>query len=119
LINYLLQVNRILIANKSSNSSFARVESAAGSAIKGIRFLSPISKAALPVPFVVSVGYDQRLSLWKIDKSRDNPISWVDGTIVNVSDVCSIDIAEDLDTRINKFWCVVVGEGCQIITVKP
>jgi hypothetical protein len=69
---------------------------------------------------VVTVGYDQRLSVWGVEVhdacSRDAfAVKWVGGAAVNVSDVGSLDIGELGEA--GRQICCVVGEGLQMFTV--
>jgi hypothetical protein len=70
---------------------------------------------------VVTVGYDQRLSVWEVEEANDAcsgdvfTVKWVGGAAVNVSDVGSLDIGELGEA--GRQVCCVVGEGLQMLTI--
>jgi hypothetical protein len=65
---------------------------------------------------VVSVGYDQRLSVWEVDCGGQRAeAKWVSGAAVSVSDVGSVDVA--CMGVSDEVLCCVVGEGVQLFTI--
>ena len=93
-----------------------RLQGASGSAIKGLR----LTRTAAGELRVVTVGYDQRLSVWGVRASDPGAegafaVQWVGGAAVNVSDVGSLDIGESGDAASKV--CCVVGEGLQMYTL--
>lgn len=100
---------------------------ASGSAIKGIKLVPQLH--AGPVHRLVSVGYDQRLSLWNIEEPPAEEkegegselllpgpgVVWAAGAMVNASDVGSVDVGQDSGSAEGKgALCCVVGEGLQL-----
>ena len=61
----------------------------------------------------VSVGYDQRLYLWNLLESK---VDFVSGSVVNISDIGSLDTI--LAVKRDSLWCVVAGEGVQLVRIK-
>jgi hypothetical protein len=146
---------------------------ASGSAIKGVQLMMS-DEQSHSLMHVAAVGYDQRLSLWRLSgfESSDKPtvgsvqveglgdstpaslgqdsvkmfsisddgdynererqmveqagdkllsVEWVAGDMVNVSDVCSLNIVKDLVLTLSTckvqvcFTCAVAGEGFQLL----
>jgi len=80
---------------------------------------------------VVTVGYDQRLTLWTVihpssplllkptsDLNSSVVVKWVSSQIVYVSDVAALEVFQIVDeARVPTLCCVVVGEGHQLCTL--
>lgn len=107
------------------------IRDASGSALKGVGFFSKRSDiGSTSFLGLCSVGYDQRLYVWRMspsyyDDDGDNtggvkkliagqegcPLEWVCGTMVNIGDVNSMSL---LEKGMERQEVVVVGEGFQL-----
>jgi WD40 repeat protein len=87
---------------------------ASGSALKGVRLIGINNGVAS----LVTVGYDQRLYVWRVRCDTDSAaptMEWVCGAPVNVSDVGSVDVG--VISGGTSSLCCVVGEGIQLFSV--
>jgi hypothetical protein len=83
--------------------------------LKGIKVLGMENSVAS----LVTVGYDQRLYVWRVRCDTDGAaptMEWVCGAPVNVSDVGSADVGIISDGTSN--LCCVVGEGIQLFSMR-
>jgi hypothetical protein len=88
---------------------------ASGSALKGVRLIGINNGVAS----LVTVGYDQRLYVWRVRCDTDSAaptMEWVCGAPVNVSDVGSVDVG--VISGGTSSLCCVVGEGIQLFSVR-
>ncbi len=97
----------------STLDSLSSDPAASGSAIKGVSVLAASSGL-----FAASVGYDQRLSLWRVtqDAQGRRAVSWLAGAMVGVNDVGALHSVKHLAAS-DTFSCAVAGEGFEIVTV--
>jgi len=125
--------------NNISNQSSFEVDTeflisrqgAAGSAIKGVHLLKSTTATTTDNVSleVVTVGYDQRLTLWDIthpfspmqvasEKNSMGEVKWVGSQVVFVSDVAALEVAQIIEDKTPTLCCVVVGEGHQLCLLK-
>jgi hypothetical protein len=115
------------------------VSQASGSALKGIGFFPLTTQTPLLPPSLglCSVGYDQRLSVWKlallapyitelcteqtpfrsIAGAEDCPLEWVAGSVVNVGDVNAMALEAEEEAGEQR-RVLVVGEGFQLFELR-
>eukprot|EP00594_Rhizosolenia_setigera_P013767 CAMPEP_0178976602 /NCGR_PEP_ID=MMETSP0789-20121207/23938_1 /TAXON_ID=3005 /ORGANISM="Rhizosolenia setigera, Strain CCMP 1694" /LENGTH=817 /DNA_ID=CAMNT_0020665735 /DNA_START=189 /DNA_END=2643 /DNA_ORIENTATION=+ len=104
-----------------------RYDGASSSAIKAVKLMNQNEGKDNDFLRLYSVGYDQRLSLWKVnpnvetntrqaqEKNKDikRMLQFLCSSFVHVSDISSLDCIQQEE----KEYCVVAGEGLEVFSL--
>lgn len=104
-----------------------RYDGASSSAIKAVKLMNQNEEKDNDFLRLYSVGYDQRLSLWKVnpnvetntrqaqEKNKDikRMLQFLCSSFVHVSDISSLDCIQQEE----KEYCVVAGEGLEVFSL--